>query len=344
MTLQTGAIAWNNPNSGLTGSWDLKNGVFDKGSIFNDLTTSGNVRLRGSADFNSDGKKDLVFRDGSTGQIGIAYSNGTGFDKVALTDNPGTSWDIGGVGDLNGDGYNDIFFQSADGRGAVWYFNGVQRNAAIASSFVHDATGKEINFGSNTGWKAVGIGDFTGDHKGDVLWQNTKTGDVGFWEMDGDTLVSPKLMNLANVGISKEVLKNDWSIAGTGDFNDDGKTDILWQNTKTGFVGSWQMDGETFVSSKKIGDAPLGWEATSTRDTSVANPLAAYEGARQNVQLNFSVDVPLSTGEKAGIINLAGIVEGAIGGRTNLPANFTLKFDVSKDAVENVFDLLGGLN
>jgi hypothetical protein len=30
-----------------------------------------------------------------------------------------------------------------------------------------------------------------------------------------------------------------WAIAGTGDFNGDGKSDILWHNTTTGDVAIW---------------------------------------------------------------------------------------------------------
>jgi len=35
----------------------------------------------------------------------------------------------------------------------------------------------------------------------------------------------------------------NWSISGTGDFNADDKTDILWRNSATGVNRVWMMDG-----------------------------------------------------------------------------------------------------
>ncbi len=35
-----------------------------------------------------------------------------------------------------------------------------------------------------------------------------------------------------------------WRAVGTGDFNGDGNSDILWQNTNTGQASVWEMDGD----------------------------------------------------------------------------------------------------
>ncbi len=36
-----------------------------------------------------------------------------------------------------------------------------------------------------------------------------------------------------------------WKAIGTGDFNGDGFSDILWQNTSTGQASIWEMNGNT---------------------------------------------------------------------------------------------------
>ena len=58
-------------------------------------------------------------------------------------------------------------------------------------------------------------------------------------EMNGDTLIGGGPVT-PNPGTS-------WKAIGTGDFNKDGHSDILWQNTNTGQVSIWEMDGNTFI-------------------------------------------------------------------------------------------------
>ena len=77
--------------------------------------------------------------------------------------------------------------------------------------------------GGNPGpsWHAIGTGDFNGDGKSDILWQNTN-GAVAIWQMNGAKVIGGGLVG--NPGPS-------WHVIGGGDFNGDGNSDILCQNT-----------------------------------------------------------------------------------------------------------------
>ena len=53
-------------------------------------------------------------------------------------------------------------------------------------------------------------------------------------------------------------------IAGTGDYNGDGKPDIVWTNTLTGERTVWLMNGTALSSSLYLANIPAGWSIAAT--------------------------------------------------------------------------------
>jgi hypothetical protein len=53
-----------------------------------------------------------------------------------------------------------------------------------------------------------------------------------------------------------------WSVGPTGDYDGDGKTDILWIDN-TGNVAMWLMNGATIASSAFVGNIGTSWSAQS---------------------------------------------------------------------------------
>jgi hypothetical protein len=58
----------------------------------------------------------------------------------------------------------------------------------------------------------------------------------------------------------------NWQIVGTGDFNGDSKSDILWRDTNSGGVAIWFMNGATLTSAVGIGAVPTTWTIAGTGD------------------------------------------------------------------------------
>src|SRR3989304_8424342 len=94
---------------------------------------------------------------------------------------------------------------------------------------------------ADTNWEIVGTGDFNNDGKTDILWRNKTNGLSALWFMDGTTMSSW-------TWLLPYVSDTNWEIVGTGDFNNDGKTDILWRNKTNGLSTLWFMDGTTMSS------------------------------------------------------------------------------------------------
>jgi hypothetical protein len=65
-----------------------------------------------------------------------------------------------------------------------------------------------------------------------------------------------------------------WQIKGTGDFNDDGRTDILWQNSD-GTPGIWLMNGLSVIASANPGTNPgPSWHIVGSGDYSGADNMS----------------------------------------------------------------------
>jgi hypothetical protein len=99
--------------------------------------------------------------------------------------------------------------------------------------------------------------DFNKDGDADILWQNTSTGQVSVWEMQGTTRIGGGAVSV-NPGPA-------WQAIGTGDFFHDGfDDDILFQNTSTGQVSVWEMDGTTRIGGGAVANPGTSWHAIGT--------------------------------------------------------------------------------
>jgi hypothetical protein len=94
----------------------------------------------------------------------------------------------------------------------------------------------------DTNWEIAGVGDFNADGRPDILWRNKATGMLGVWMMNGTTMTQ-------SLYLTPSTVDTNWEIAGVGDFNADGRPDILWRNKATGMLGVWMMNGTTMTQS-----------------------------------------------------------------------------------------------
>src|SRR6266480_2584257 len=80
--------------------------------------------------------------------------------------------------------------------------------------------------------------DFDGDARSDIFWRNASTGEYYVYPMDGTTIKPTE-------GYVRTGADPSWQVAGIGDFDGDGKDDILWRNSATGENYIYFMNGTT---------------------------------------------------------------------------------------------------
>ena len=223
-------VLWHNRNTGVVKYWAM-DGVSPT-SFPPDMT--GPIptawRLAGTGDFNSDGETDLVWQNSSTGESKLWLLNAgspVSFPGPFAT-GVGAEWKIRGIGDVDGDGHPDIVWQSdVTGNGKVW----LMQNGSPVGFPGPFATNIPLD------WKIVGMGDFNGDGKDDVVWQNRNNGQSKVWLMGGPS--SPiSFPTPFATGVPPE-----WVITAVGDQNQDDFPDITWTNTNTGESKYWLLNG-----------------------------------------------------------------------------------------------------
>ncbi len=132
-------------------------------------------------------------------------------------------------GDFNDDGEVDVLWRNlATGQNALWQMD---------DTTFQTSTGL-TNATTDTDWRPVGTGDFTGDGETDILWRNI---------VDGRNYIAESSNGVVTQQINLNTVGNlDYVVGGVADFTGDGKNDILWRNTRNGRNVVWEMDDTTF--------------------------------------------------------------------------------------------------
>ena len=174
--------------------WKL-NGVTMTSSVFLNPSSTGSADWKAvaTADFNKDGKVDVLFQH-TDGTLAIWYLDGVNLSSVAtlVPGNSGPGWAAVGAGDINQDGNTDIVFQHTDGTLAVWYL--VAGNNLLLPSLLSPQNPGDVN------WRVVGTIDLNGDGKVDLLLQNRSDNTIAIWYMNKEKLILGKLLNPSNPG------------------------------------------------------------------------------------------------------------------------------------------------
>lgn len=73
-----------------------------------------------------------------------------------------------------------------------------------------------------------------------LFWHNTTTGELITWHMSGTNVLDSRKVSIASV-------PTQWAVAGTGDVNRDGHSDILFRHKTEGWLAVWYLQNNNVI-------------------------------------------------------------------------------------------------
>ncbi|MFE9092916.1 FG-GAP-like repeat-containing protein [Streptomyces sp. NPDC007264] len=179
----------------------------------------------------------------SSGVIGYRPGNGTGgFGKAMSASGWPSSVTLVPFGDLGGDRRNDILVRFGSGELRVYR---TMRGQPFLTSTPHTSLG--------TGWNQYNLltspGDISGDGRPDLIARKASTGELFLYKGTSTGKLSTRVKIAGNWSGYKKVV-------GVGDFNGDGRGDLLAQDRSNTL---WRYDGNGSGGFKSRVKVASGW-------------------------------------------------------------------------------------
>jgi len=193
---------------------------------------------------NAGANSDLLWHKTTNGNVAAWFMSGLVKGGGPLSMMTPLTYAAQGMGDFDGDGDADVLWRDTTSNlFYVWLLNG---QSVVTASAVLGAGPVTSNF------TCLGVGDTNGDKKADVVFRNTTTNGVSIWYMDGVTRTSGgSVVDSLSVAMSSAGL----TYAGLGDFNGDGRYDIMWRNAASNLATGWLLNGRTVFANCVVGNS-----------------------------------------------------------------------------------------
>lgn len=221
--------------------------------------------MGGVGDFNGDGHVDAIWRNNITGENVLHLMHNTALAAaIPIQPRTDTNWGIRTAGDMDRDGIADILWQNTStGAPDIWLMDGDTLDLKEHIPVVNKGTGQPVT-SVGSGWVLEGVGDFVDkavtddDNCLDLVWRNYTTGETLLWRMAGPkgNQVYPFTDEYfyTSSGTIATAADTNWILEGIGDFDSNGKPDLVWRHQATWDMVVWIMDAMPGRGNFQTGD------------------------------------------------------------------------------------------
>ena len=230
-------------------------------------------------DFDADQRADLALRDLTRGDTrlwtmveGVRTSN-----PLVWPPTPDADWALVGVDDFDGDRRQDLLFRRFDG----------ELRFVLLGGAGHESLGASPLWGARSpgpAWRLEATGDFDGDGWADLFFRQELTGELTVWRLRG-------MRFAGRLGLTPAVSPGPaWRVAAAGDWDGDGRLDLLWSRADTGALVQWLLDAELRRTAERPLDPPQAsspdWRVVAAGDYGVG---PGGEGFTQDIVWRHAV-------------------------------------------------------
>ncbi|MDE2125052.1 MAG: VCBS repeat-containing protein [Armatimonadetes bacterium] len=126
--------------------------------------------------------------------------------------------------------------------------------------------------------------DINGDAHPDILFQNSTTGDIVYWTMNGVTKTGS--------GTITTSLNPDWQLVCSYDLNLDGHPDLILHNKTTGALVYWLMNGASVIGSGVLSKgSSAAWQPITIADMDgTGNPYLLWQNSTTGAVVYWHLD------------------------------------------------------
>jgi hypothetical protein len=212
----------------------------------NQVNASMGMSVAGAGDVNGDGYGDVIvgawlYSNGESFEGGafVYHGSATGINVTAASmveSNQANAFMgrfVAGAGDVNGDGYSDVivganqYVNGESGEGGAFVYHGSTSGINITVATVLESN--QVN--ANMGFSVAGAGDVNGDGYSDVIvgaysYDNGEADEGAAFVFNGSAtgLITTSAVMLESNQAGSNL---GWSVAGAGDVNGDGYSDVI---------------------------------------------------------------------------------------------------------------------